>query len=113
MTSKSSPRRVGVSCVEQVGGGPVKRAQDWRWGSLWARRRGDEPLRALLSDWPVLRPKDWTRFVNRPITKREIEAFQTCTRNRPYGNESWQSEQAKRLGLSHTMRREGRPRKDR
>ncbi|MEA1950878.1 MAG: transposase [Planctomycetota bacterium] len=93
--------------------GVVQRAQDWRWGSLWTRRHGDKQLQALLSDWPVQRPKDWVRLVNRPITKRETQSIQTCiARNRPYGNESWQSKQAKRLGLSHTIRREGRPRKN-
>ena len=91
----------------------VERAQDWRWGSLWALRHGEEQLRSLLSDWPVQRPRDWVRFVNRPITKRETEAFQTCiARNRPHGSETWQNKQVKRLGLSHTMRREGRPKKD-
>ena len=93
--------------------GAVQRAQDWRWGSLWARRHGDEQLQALLSDWPVQRPKDWARLVNRPMTKQEAEAIQTCVaRNRPYGNENWQNKQVKHLGLSHTMRREGRPRKN-
>lgn len=92
--------------------GVVERAQDWRWGSLWARRHGEEQLQALLSDWPVARPANWIRFVNRQITECQTESFQTCiTRNRPYGDESWQNKQAKRLGLTHTMRREGRPRK--
>src|SRR6516225_1361838 len=30
----------------------VKRAEDWRWSSLWARRSGDEAARTLLSTWP-------------------------------------------------------------
>jgi putative transposase len=93
--------------------GAVERAQDWRWGSLWARRRGNEQLQALLSNWPVQRPTDWVRLVNRPMSPREVEAIQTSiARSRPFGDESWQDKQAKRLGLSHTMRREGRPRKD-
>ncbi len=92
--------------------GAVERAEDWRWGSLWARRQGDEPLRPLLSEWPVDRPKGWVRLVNRPMTKQEADSFQICiARNRPFGAEDWQNTQAKRLGLSHTMRREGRPRK--
>ena len=93
--------------------GVVRRAQDWRWCSLWARRQGDEPLRDLLSDWPIKRPTDWLRLVNRPMTEREADAIQVCiARNRPYGDESWQEEQAKQLGLTHTMRREGRPSKE-
>jgi putative transposase len=66
--------------------GAVERAQDWRWSSLWARRQGDEKLQALLSRWPVPRPKDWLRFVNRPMTEREVDAIQTSiSRNRPLG----------------------------
>jgi putative transposase len=91
--------------------GVVKRAQDWRWGSLWAHRQGDERLKTLLSDWPIERPANWVRLVNDPLTEKEMEAIQVCiARNRPYGNEEWQDKQIKRLGLFHTVRREGRPR---
>jgi putative transposase len=41
-----------------VGAELVVRAKDWRWGSLWARRRGDAALKAILSPWPVERPRD-------------------------------------------------------
>jgi putative transposase len=90
--------------------GVVDRAEAWRWGSLWARRHGDDALKAILSDWPTERPSNWVRLVNKPITEKELERIRTCiARNRPYGDESWQNEQAKRLGLLHTMRSEGRP----
>ena len=52
--------------------GVVRRAEDWRWGSLWARRHGDERLEALLSEWPVERPTGWLRLVNEPITDKEV-----------------------------------------
>ena len=90
--------------------GVVDRAEDWRWGSLWARRHGGQRLKAILSDWPVARPAGWLWLVNKPMTKKEVEGIRTCiTRNRPYGNDVWQQAQAKRLGLSHTLRSEGRP----
>jgi hypothetical protein len=45
------------------------------------------------------------------MTEKEAEAIRTCiTRIRPHGSEQWQGEQAQRLGLGHTLRREGRPR---
>ena len=88
----------------------VRRAEEWRWGSLWARRHGDEQLQAMLSDWPVARPRDWVGMVNAPLTEKEAEGIRTSVaRNRPYGCEEWQTKQAKRLGLLHTMRSEGRP----
>jgi putative transposase len=90
--------------------GVVERAEDWRWGSLWARRQGDAELRQMLSDWPLKRPRNWAALVNRPIAAKELERFQTSmARNRPYGDETWQDQQANRLGLQHTLRRAGRP----
>lgn len=50
------------------------------------------------------------QVVNEPMTEKEVKAIQTSiTRNRPYGVEPWQDDQAKRLGLLHTLRSEGRP----
>jgi putative transposase len=90
--------------------GAVQRAQDWRWGSLWAWRRGDQRLKAMLSDWPMERPAHWVRLVNEALTEKEAEAIHvSLARNRPYGDEEWQEKQVKRLGLLHTMRPEGRP----
>jgi putative transposase len=88
----------------------VKRAEDWRWASLWARRHGNAQLKAILSDWPMERPRNWTALVNEPMTEKEVEGIRiSIARNRPYGDEHWQDNQAERLGLSHTLRREGRP----
>jgi len=90
--------------------GVAKRAEDWRWGSLWARRHGNASLQAILSDWPMKQPSNWVQLVNKPMTEKELDRIRTCiARNRPYGEEAWQSEQAERLGLLHTMRCEGRP----
>ena len=44
------------------------------------------------------------------MTDKEAEGVRTCVAtNRPYGNEAWQSRQAKRLDLLHTLGGEGRP----
>jgi putative transposase len=88
----------------------VARAEDWRWGSLWARRYGNDELQAILSDWPLERPRNWVALVNEPMTEKEVEGVQVCiARNRPYGDDRWQQSQALRLGLAHTLRNEGRP----
>ena len=88
------------------------RAEEWRWGSLWARREGDRELKALLSDWPVDRPRNWVERVNAPLSPKEAESVRLCiARNRPFGGEAWQQRTAARLGLMHTLRPEGRPRK--
>jgi putative transposase len=90
----------------------VARAEDWRWGSLWARRHRSERLKSLFSDWPVPRPRNWTALVNQPLREEDSEGVQiSIARNRPLGDASWQESQAKRLGLEQSLRSEGRPKK--
>ena len=46
----------------------VKRAEDYRWGSLWNWCGGDSVIQ--LSAWPVKRLPRWIERVNEPITKK-------------------------------------------
>ena len=90
--------------------GLVRRAEAWRWGSLWVRGHGEEaaPLRAMLAEWPV--PREWVQRVNEPITPRELERLRaSVARGRPYGDEPWTLRTAARLRLGHTLRPPGRP----
>ena len=92
--------------------GVVRRAEDWRFSSLWVRKHGDDTMRALLSAWPVTRPADWVRRVNAAWTAKELERLRvSTTRGRPYGSPGWQEQVVGRLGLEYTVRREGRPSK--
>ncbi len=89
----------------------VKRAQDWRWSSLWARQSGDDTLKALASDWPVDRPRNWVETVNRPQTAEELDAVrQSVIRSSPFGSARWVKGTVKKLGLEWTQRPRGRPR---
>ncbi len=89
----------------------VQRAQDWRWSSTWRRHRGDEEARKLLSPWPMTRPTDWLRRVNRAERRGELEALRRCVqRGQPYGSEPWRLRITARLGLESTFRPRGRPR---
>ena len=90
--------------------GLVKRAQDWRWSSLWAREQGSEQLREILTEWPVDRPVDWVREVNRALSDKELEKMKgSLQRSRPLGDDAWVQRTAAKLHLEHTLRREGRP----
>jgi len=92
--------------------GLVDRAEQWRWSSLWAREHGPAELRAILSDWPVDRPRDWIKRVNEPINEKELARLRTClTRGQPLGDPSWTERIVSKLSLQHTVRPEGRPRK--
>ena len=90
----------------------VSRAEDWRWSSLWRRERGDVDARALLSDWPLPRPGSWVSRVNACETEAELDVLRrSVRRGSPLGTPAWQLRIAKRLGVEHSLRARGRPRK--
>jgi putative transposase len=90
--------------------GLVERAEEWRWGSLRARRAKDAPDRPVLSPWPIDRPHDWSSRVNRPFGPKEEEAVRrSIQRGEPFGAAPSQGEVAARLGLDSLFRLRGRP----
>jgi putative transposase len=90
--------------------GLVRRAEDWRWGSLWRRECGTAEDRRLLATWPVSRPRSWV--VSAAQTQAELEAVRAAMyRGRPYGGDGWVGRTAVRLGLEGTLRPRGRPAK--
>ena len=92
--------------------GIVRRAENWRWSSLWTRLHGSNEMKSLLSPWPVQRPRNWIELVNQPLSGRELERIKlSLERGRPFGNDEWVRRTVSRLGLEHTLRDEGRPRK--
>ena len=91
----------------------VRRAEDWRWGSLWRlqRNQGAQPPR--IHEWPVARPTDWLAYVNQTPEATELEAVRrSARRGSPYGDEVWVQTMAEQLGLRTTLRARGRPAKD-
>jgi putative transposase len=50
--------------------------------------------------------------VNRPFKDAEVKRLRiSVQRGRPYGDEAWARRTAKELGLEHTFREAGRPKK--
>ena len=91
----------------------VKRAETWRWSSLWVRRNRQSVLTRWLRPWPVDRTRNWLADVNRPIEKEALQGVrQSLTRGVPMGHTPWNIRIARRLGLDITLRARGRPRKD-
>ncbi len=90
--------------------GLVRRAEDWRWGSLAWRQRPQGAR--LLSDLPIILPEDWIETVNVAHTSTELANLRrSVARGAPYGDADWQRTTAATLGLEHTLRPRGRPRK--
>ncbi len=89
----------------------VRKAENWRWSSLWRWRSGDTEQKQLLSTWPVRRSPGWLKHVNKPITQSELESLrQSVARGNPFGTETWNKRMIKKLGLESTRRPRGRPR---
>ena len=91
----------------------ASRAEKWRFSSLWrARHPADDPDKPAIASWPIARPTDWVSRVNRPVSKKDLDALRiSVVRGRPFGDEPWQKRTAKRLGLESTFRPRGRPKK--
>jgi putative transposase len=90
----------------------VRRAEQWRWGSLhrWLRNSSDD--RELLASWPLPRKASWTDHVNAAQTEAELKAIRrSVQRGSPFGDERWSDRTAERLGLESTLRPQGRPKK--
>jgi putative transposase len=87
----------------------VRKAENWRWSSLWRREQGGVPW---LHAWPLEAPADWLAYVNRAETAAELEALRrSVVRGAPYGSTAWQARTAKRLRLESSLRPRGRPHK--
>lgn len=90
----------------------VERAEEWRWSSIGCRAQGSRQEREILGDWPLPRPRQWRRLVNRPQSEAELNALRrSVQRNQPYGSPQWMEWIAKSLGLESTLRPRGRPKK--
>jgi len=88
----------------------VERAEEWRWGSCFARRHRGHPLAPLLSPWPIDRPRNWLELVNQPQTAAEEKAVTlSIDRSRPLGSQRWVQRTAEKLHLQQSLRPRGRP----
>ncbi|HKX37528.1 MAG TPA: transposase [Burkholderiales bacterium] len=90
----------------------VRRAEEWRWCSLWRACSGNADQPPPLEPWPVARPGNWLEYVNLPAAPIETEAVRQCARRGvPYGEPAWAQGLAGALGLQCTLRPRGKPRK--
>ena len=90
----------------------VRRAEEWRWGSLYRWLRGSAEDRALLAAWPRPRKASWVEHVNAPQTEAELAAVRSSVqRGSPFGNDAWTERTIRRLELESTIRAQGRPKK--
>ena len=90
--------------------GLVRRAEEWRWSSLWHRTHGNRVSPAWLSPWPIEPPRNWLDWANQPQSAAELETVRNSVRRgQPYGSRKWVRTTAKALQLNSTLRKRGRP----
>jgi putative transposase len=90
--------------------GLVRRAEQWRWCSLYRWLRGSVEDRELLATWPQPRKPSWTDYVNEPQSEAELAAIRrSLRRGSPFGDDQWVSRTADKLDLETTLRPRGRP----
>jgi putative transposase len=90
----------------------VRRAENWRWSSLWHRQHSGSKIAQMLDAWPLPEPENWLDVVNTAQTAAELEAVRrSVVRGSPFGSELWQRRTAKGMGLEFTLRPRGRPKK--
>jgi putative transposase len=94
-----------------VRAGLVRRAEQWRFGSLYRWLRGSAEDKALLAAWPRARQPDWVSHVNSVQSEAELQSLRrSMQRGSPFGGERWTARAVTKLGLESTLRARGRPR---
>jgi putative transposase len=91
----------------------VRRAEHWRWCSLYRWLHGAVEGKPVLASWPAPRKASWVEHVNAPQSEAELAGIRrSVERGNPFGSESWSDEVIRRLGLESTVRARGRPKKE-
>lgn len=92
--------------------GIVRRAEEWRWCSLYHRQFISGVQRAKLTEWPMQQPEDWLSMVNEPLLEDEIDRVRASLhRSRPLGDDVWVQKTVSRYHLESTCRSRGRPKR--
>jgi len=91
----------------------VSKAEDWRWGSAWIRKYGNQEQKQVLSKWPVPITKNYYAWLN--SENKEADALNSLhssvSRGRPFGSERWIEKIASKFKLESTLNNRGRPQK--
>lgn len=89
----------------------VRRAEQWRWSSLWRRIHQMDDLPPFLSEWPIACPADWCEFLNQHQSQKELAVIRRSVQTGvPFGERSWQRDHLRRMGYSVEPKPRGRPR---
>jgi len=90
----------------------VRKAESWKWSSVWRREYGTLEQKKMLSEWPVQMPKNYLHILNEPQAEGEEQVLtQSTEKGTPFGNDRFVKHTVKKFGLEQTLRSVGRPKK--
>ena len=90
----------------------VKRAEDWKYSSLYRRMKGTPKQKKLLAKLPIDLPHQYLKEVNTIYNEDTLtEIRQSVQRGTPYGREHWVEKFVGTHHLESTVRVPGRPKK--
>lgn len=88
----------------------VKKAEQWRWSSVWRREYGTPQQQKLLSSWPATVPKQYLHLLNQSMTTAEEEALERSEeKSIPFGKDTWVHWVTKKYSIEQVLRGVGRP----
>ena len=90
----------------------VKKAEDWKWSSVWRRTFGTQKQKSLLCVWPIPVSKTYLYLLNEPISTNEIEKIEKSEeKSIPFGRNTWINSIVKKYTIEQVLRGPGRPKK--
>jgi len=90
----------------------VRRAENWRWSSLWRREKGSKKEQKLLSKLPIELPDNYLSIVNTTPSSDMLDTIRTSVnKGVPFGSENWVQKIVRKFNLESTLRGPGRPKK--
>lgn len=90
----------------------VKRAENWRWSSLWRREEGGKEEKKLLSKLPTELPRNYLALVNTVTNKESLNTLRTSVnKGTPFGSDNFIKTMVRKYNMGSTLRDPGRPRK--
>ncbi len=99
--------------LNAVRGQLVSRAEEWEWGSAYARIKNDMAFAQILAELPEEIPKSadaYLEWLREDVEDQSIKQIrESIKKGRPYGRPSWVELMAEEHNLAYTMRGQGRP----
>ena len=90
----------------------VKKAEHWKWSSLWRREKGSDQQKKLLSSWPEDMPEGYLDYVNMREPDEDLQDIRySVNRGKPYGADAWVNKMVDMFDLEPTVNNPWRPKK--